>query len=233
MFARIRSSRGVGFIGELFMLVLGINIALWAEGRFEDYRDQQTEADYLHAMARDLRTDKANLEKILAANEAKIERLSAIMPELEAVGDKSAEKVSAILFEPSSYTFFTPEDFSFRSMRESGDFQLLSSSEIKENILRLNRLHRDVDTLQDNFIQAMDDGYIPLMMANLDLMTMQLADPALGEKVVFRNFFAYTLQDTSTRIAFCKEIAKQTDELIRLIESETGSSAEAAETATS
>ena len=47
MFARMRSSRGANVLGELLMLVVGINIALWFEGQFEDFRDAETEQLYL------------------------------------------------------------------------------------------------------------------------------------------------------------------------------------------
>ena len=73
MLARLRSTREFGFLTELLMLVLGINIALWAEGRFEDHRGQRTEIDYLLGLRRDLSKDVESLEKILEKNTAKVE----------------------------------------------------------------------------------------------------------------------------------------------------------------
>ncbi len=57
MFARIRSSRGAGVIGELLMLVVGINIALWFEGKFEDFNDAENEQQYLQGLYDDLEVD--------------------------------------------------------------------------------------------------------------------------------------------------------------------------------
>ena len=74
MLARFRSSRQFGFALELVMLVVGINIALWAEGAFEDYKDQQTEIDYLQGLRRDLSKDIERLESVVEVNVAKVER---------------------------------------------------------------------------------------------------------------------------------------------------------------
>lgn len=40
-------------------------------------------------------------------------------------------------------------------MQESGDFRLLSDADTKKELLKLVRQYRLIDTLQDNFIQAM------------------------------------------------------------------------------
>jgi hypothetical protein len=218
MLARLRSTREFGFLTELLMLVLGINIALWAEGRFEDYRDQRTEIDYLLGLRRDLSKDVESLEKILEKNTAKIERLQDIVPVIPSIAEKNAQEATEIAFEASEYYFFASEDFTYMSMRESGDFRLLSSKEVKESLLRLTRLHKNINTLQDNFIQAMDDEYIPLFMKSFDLQEMRLVDDSLGDNLVFRNFFSYTLQDTQTRIAFYQATIKRTGDLIKLIE---------------
>jgi len=218
MLAGLRSTRGFGFVTELLMLVLGINIALWAEGRFEDYRDQRTEIDYLLGLRRDLSKDVESLAKILEKNTAKIGRLQGIVPVIPSIAERDAQEATEIAFEASEYYFFTSEDFTYMSMRESGDFRLLSSKEVKEELLRLNRLHKNIDTLQDNFIQAMDDEYIPLFMKSFDLQAMRLVDDSLGENLVFRNFFSYTLQDTKTRIAFYQATVEQTRDLIELID---------------
>jgi hypothetical protein len=43
MFARIKMSRGTNILAELAMIVIGINIALWFEGWFDDLQDAETE----------------------------------------------------------------------------------------------------------------------------------------------------------------------------------------------
>jgi hypothetical protein len=105
-------------------------------------------------------------------------------------------------------------------MQESGDFRLLRNAKIKKSILRLDRRHKDIAVIQKNYLQAMDDGYIPLMMNSFDLATMTVTDPALFQDQLFRNFFVYTGQDTDTMVALYRWARSQSEELIELIEEE-------------
>jgi hypothetical protein len=107
-------------------------------------------------------------------------------------------------------------------MQESGDFRLLSEPAVKEEILRLIRRYREIDTLQGNFIQAMDDGYIPVMMSKFDLLEKRIEDPSILDDLGFRNFFVFTLQDTGNRLWSYEEASKQAAGLLGMIEQRLG-----------
>ena len=61
---------------------------------------------------------------------------------------------------------------------ESGDFRLLSDARIKKKILRLSRRWQEIDVLQTNFLQALDDVYIPLMMRSFDIAGQRITNPS-------------------------------------------------------
>jgi hypothetical protein len=221
MFARIRSSRVGGVIGELLMLVVGINIALWFEGKFEDFSDAETEQQYLQGLSDDLQVDLEKLQSSIAFNEAKVERLSTLLTTLTELAGASGEEIAGAVFEPSGYDFFEPSDFTYRSMQESGDFRLLSDDATKKGLLKLARRYRAIDLLQENFIQALDDGYIPLIMGNFDIAGMRLDDPALLSDLKFKNFFAFAIQDTQQRVLYAKDALEQARALLERIETQT------------
>ncbi|MBT8130983.1 MAG: hypothetical protein KJO35_01840 [Gammaproteobacteria bacterium] len=107
-------------------------------------------------------------------------------------------------------------------MQESGDFRLLESASIKKSVLRLDRRHKDIALLQGNYLQALDDGYIPLMMNRFDIATMQVTDPALPDDQMFRNFFQYTRQDTEAMVAAYRLALSESRGLIHLIDQQLG-----------
>jgi hypothetical protein len=220
MFARVRSSRGAGVLGELLMLVVGINIALWFEGKFEDIQDADTEQQYLRGLRDDLTVDLDRLERLIKFNQKKIDKLSQILPQLPGLAEAPPEELGDAMFAPSGYDFFQPSDFTYRSMQESGDFRLLSDDDIKKALLKLARRYREIDLLQQNFIQALDDGYIPLIMQNFDILQMRLADPTMLDSLMFRNFFAYAIQDTGQRMKQFENARDQARELIERIEAQ-------------
>jgi len=85
-------------------------------------------------------------------------------------------------------------------------------------LLSLARRFRQVQTLQQNFIQALDDAYIPVMMGSFDIAEMRLTDPTLFDNQVFRNFFAFALQDTSNRVDSYEAAKLEIAALIEVVE---------------
>ena len=220
MFARVNTSRNRNFVLEILMIVVGINIALWFEGWFDDLKDAETEQQYLAGLRDDLASDLKLLDSVIESNSAKLQKIGEIVADLPNLGDADPEVQAQAIFTPSSYFFFEPADFTYRSMQESGDFRLLSDADTKKRLLKLVRQYRLVDTLQDNFIQAMDDEYIPLLLSRFDLVSARVSDPALFDDQVFTNFFAYTYQDIETRVSVYSSARDDAQELIEAIEAQ-------------
>jgi hypothetical protein len=222
MFARLRSTRYTNFVLEILMIVVGINVALWFEGWFDDLKDAETERQYLAGLRDDLRADVGSLENLIRNNRIKIDNLEKIIPALTGLADAQPETQANAIFEPSNYLFFQPADFTYRSMQESGDFRLLSDAEIKKGILRLIRKYREIEELQINFLQAMDDIYIPKMMQKFDLLEGRVIDVSLVEDQAFLNFFLYTLQETDGRNDAYVQARAQAQDLLGTIISQLG-----------
>jgi hypothetical protein len=220
MFKLHRNKRGSGLLLEILMIVVGINTALWFEGWFQDLQDAETEEEYLADLRDDLLTDIDNLDAVIEVSEAKSRRLAEVIDLMPAIASLSPEEQAQVVYTPPNYSFFVPSDFTYRSMQESGDFRLLHDAEIKKSILRLDRVHKDIAFTQQNFLQALDEGYIPLMMNSFDIASMTVTDPGLLENQLFRNFFAYTRQDTDTMVALYRLARSRSEELVQLIETE-------------
>jgi hypothetical protein len=151
-----------------------------------------------------------------------VNNIGEILGKLDRLAELPPEEQSSIIYAPSSYGFFQPSDFTYRSMQESGDFRLITNASIKKRILQLNRLHKDIAILQDNFLQALDDGYIPLMMSSFDIVKSRIVDPSLFENVSFRNFFGYTMQDTQAMVRSYEITRERPSDLLAEIDGELG-----------
>ena len=215
-----RNGRRANLLLEILMIVIGINVALWFESWFQDLQDAETEERYLADLRNDVWADIENLDSVISSGEAKSQQVAQFIDLLPTIADLSPEMQAQAIYTPPNYQFFVPSDFTYRSMQESGDFRLLRSEEIKKSILRLDRRHKDIALVQKNFLQALDDGYIPLMMNRFDIATMSVTDPTLLQDQLFRNFFLYTKQDTDTMVALYRLTRSQSEELVALIEEE-------------
>jgi hypothetical protein len=215
-----RNGRSATLLIEILMIVIGINVALWFESWFQDLQDAEIEERYLADLRDDLLTDIENLDIVIRSGEAKSQQVAQFIDLMPTISDLSPEKQAQAIYTPPNYQFFVPSDFTYRSMQESGDFRLLRNAEIKKSVLRLDRRHKDIALLQKNFLQAIDDGYIPLMMNRFDIATMSVTDPTLLQDQLFRNYFLYTKQDTDTMVVLYRLARSQSEELLALIEEE-------------
>ena len=222
MFKLSDNPRKSNLLVEVLMIVVGINVALWFEGWFEDLQDAEIAARYLEDLRNDLETDLASLDVAIASSEAKSARVASIIEQMPTLAEMSPEEQAQAIYTPSNYYFFEPSDFTYRSMQESGDFRLLENAEIKKSILRLDQRHKTIALLQTNFLQALDDGYIPLMMNGFDIASMRVTDPGMLEDQLFRNFFVYTKQDTDTLAAMYQLARSESEALLELIDAELG-----------
>ena len=218
MFKLPGKGRKTNLLLDILMIVIGINVALWFEGWFQDLQDAEIEEHYVADLRDDLLTDIENLDLVIEDGEAKLRRTEKYIELMPRIAELSPEEQARAIFTPSSYQFFVPSDFTYRSMQESGDFRLLRNAEIKKSILRLDRRHKDIALLQKNYLQALDDGYIPLMMNRFDIASMRVTDPTLLQDQMFRNFFVYTRQDTDMMVVQYRLARSESKELIRLIE---------------
>jgi hypothetical protein len=220
MFKLSANGRKGNLLIEILMIVVGINVALWFEGWFQDLQDAEIEEQYLVDLRDDLLTDIENLDFAFKNGEAKSQRTTQFIELMPTLAELPPEEQAQAIYTPANYQFFVPSDFTYRSMQESGDFRLLQDAEIKKSILKLDRRHKDIAMLQKNYLQAMDDGYIPLMMNRFDIATMTVTDPTLLEHQLFRNFFVYTRQDTDTMVSMYRLTRSQSEELVALIEAQ-------------
>jgi len=214
MFARVGSAKTGNVFVELVLIVLGISIALWFEGLAEDLQEQEIAQQYLIGVRNDLQMDIRSLDAMIRNNQDRIVKLELTLAQLPTLHDAMPEVQANAVFVPSSYHFFQPANFTYVSMQESGHFRLLSDPEIKRNLLKLMRHYQFIDELQRNFIQAMDDGYIPLMMGGFDILNSHLVDSSLFSSTRFRNFYAFALQDTGQRVTVLKDAKSQAGTLL-------------------
>ena len=217
MFRLSENRRGAGLVVEILMIVIGINVALWFEGWFQDLEDIETEAEYLADLRGDLMRDIRELEVAIESGVAKSARTTEILSDWDAVVHGTDEDRAEAIYTPPMYQFFTPSGFTFHSMQESGDFRLLRDAEVKKGLLSLDRRYRLIDTLQSNYLQALDDGYIPLMMQSFDIATMTVSDPTLFDNQLFRNFFVYTKQDIDGMVYVYRKALEDAEALLELL----------------
>ncbi|WMS85938.1 hypothetical protein [Pleionea litopenaei] len=100
-----------------------------------------------------------------------------------------------------NYRYFTPQDFTLQSLKESGEFRLIQDREIRRKILRLQRQYRFINEAQDNYQHALDNYIVPLINENIDLAHGRLITVNFKNDHRLSNLVMYTINDVESRIA--------------------------------
>ncbi|MDX1678110.1 hypothetical protein [Arsukibacterium sp.] len=212
------SSSVAGTVKELAILTFGIYLALWMENEVQTWKDQRKESEYIGLLAADLRSDQKELGVILSRIEQKLQTLQT---QLQAINDprytSDPEFAAATALTGSeavtNYHFFSPQDFTLLSLRESGDFKLLRNQEIKSQLLAVHKSYEILHQLQQNYLQGLDEEFIPLLIRSVDMMAGTLQDPQMPHKILFKNMIAFALNETSQRKQFIERTLRKIEAL--------------------
>ncbi len=189
---------------DLALLVVGIYLALWMENTVQDWENDEKQRNYIAQLSQDLASDEKQIEGLLPRLERKIDLLeqgitylqsTPVNPEDSGTQQQAINIASTV----NNYFFFSPQDFTFLSMRESGDFKLLKDDLIKRQLLELNSRYQLIETLQGNYMQGLDDEFIPMWVRHVDMIRGEMIYPEVVKEPIFKNMLGFAWNETTQR----------------------------------
>ncbi|WP_088331381.1 hypothetical protein [Lacimicrobium sp. SS2-24] len=196
---------------DLLLLIVGIYLALWLEGKVQDWQEEKRQKDYLYRLSIDLSNDVKQLEGVQRRLDKKVkalkEGLTTISADSFSVSKiEDEELVLKTAGQVNNYHFFTPLDFTFVSMRESGDFKLIADEKVQNMLLSTYDNYKLLQLLQDNYIQGLDDHFIPLWLESVDMLRSKVVNKDVIESPLFSNMILFALNETSNRQSFINQL---------------------------
>ena len=206
------------YLIELIIVIIGITIAFWLNGVGEGNKQRKQKENYLIDIKHDLRKDSLKLTYNLIHNREKVEKLSRA---LQLIQEKSPEdSVRVYIAEIGNYDFFIPDNFTLTSLLQSGDLKLIESKNTKKELMRLLNYYESINTMQSNFLQALDENYFPMLLSNVDMMEFKAVDSSFFYSLEIKNYCAFTLSETKIHIGMYARTKDQVNAVIELIENE-------------
>ncbi|MDM7860377.1 hypothetical protein QTP81_07195 [Alteromonas sp. ASW11-36] len=210
------------FWKDLVLLVLGIYLALWTENKVEQWNNHQKQLDYLYQLEQDLLVDQTHIKELIGALEAKEQALrdaiQFFIQQDSSLATRDAEEMAVqTAGVVNNYHFFTPQDFTFISMRESGDFKLITNEQVKRDLLKLNRRYALQKTLQQNYLQGLDDEFIPMWVRHADMIENKLIDPSILTQPIFKNMLGFAWNETAVRLRNLHSAQQEIAEMIEAL----------------
>jgi len=194
-------------IAEFVLIVVGVSIALWLENVLETIKEREVEQAYIQSFQQDWKTDIKKLKQVTKMNQAlkkRAEQLFADLQQSKVTDADLPERVFVIL----NYQYFSAQDFTFKSIQETGEFRLLRNEQFKRDIMELRGYHETIMEAQKNYQQALDYHIVPLIMDNIDLANQKVVVPGFVNDHRLLNLVSYTIEDLNSRIKICKTMLK-------------------------
>lgn len=119
--------------GEILIVIVGISIAFSLNKCAENNKSEAQKKQYITSLKQDIEQDKAQLENNINLIKEKIEVASNFMPKL-ANPDPNVKYDIRDIYKVAQLTDFTPKDFTYQALVNSGDLKLIDNLELKKAI---------------------------------------------------------------------------------------------------
>jgi hypothetical protein len=171
-------------IGEIFLVVIGILIALQINTWNENRKYQNQEADFYSDVLSDLDKDLEKLDFLTEFHRNRIEILSTLLTYLRNPADKMGTEKFGMLVEPLYYSeAATSYSTAFESAKSSGAF---SNFRQKETLKALDKYYADFEKIKSNMnsITEFVNGSFEPVMATIPSIHMSInsGDMVMAEK---------------------------------------------------
>lgn len=199
---------------EFFIVLLGITIAFWLSNLGEEKKDRRLESLYLEDLRNDLNEDLEELRYCIALNTSKRATLSKAIAYYQG-NDNGTTMDSLISYAGliGNYFHFNPNDYTYISLQQSGDFKIISSRDVKTSLVELYKLYEFIEREQFNVLYALDENYFPVLMRSLDMVTGEVVNPNYFTSTEFKNNMGFTINEITT----LTRMYKTAEEKIELI----------------
>lgn len=119
--------------GEILIVIVGISIAFSLNKCAEDSKNKTQKEQYLFSLKQDIEEDKKQLNDNISIISQKVKTSTDILPVLNSNDPQKGEKLRQI-YQLAQLTNFTPKDFTYQALVNSGDLKLIDDLELKKAI---------------------------------------------------------------------------------------------------
>lgn len=137
--------------GEIVLVVIGILIALQINNHNESQKLLQKELQYLNNIKSDLANSVQKIEDFMASRNKAISSSKTIIDHFEGKPIEDWHQFNEQCIDIYSWQRFYQVNFTFEELVYSGNLALISNDSIKESLLKLESLYKQLKAEEDHF----------------------------------------------------------------------------------
>ena len=207
----------VEYIIEFILVVLGISLAFWLGERAEHNKEDRLQHEYLEALLLDLSEDLDLIDYIMVLNQGRSDLLKSV-EDSSINGTGNLDDTAEILTDLADLDLFYPNDFTYISLKQSGDFKILKSQEIRKVLVKLYSSYESIDKEQTNLVNSLDNNFFPSFYQNYEVLRSRIINRNYFKSPELLNYVGLTRKKLNTISIYfdrSKNLAEQVTSLIQ------------------
>lgn len=202
---------------DLLVVFVGITLAFMINRAYENYKDGQLEFKYLSGFQQSLQADADSLKGVLEHDRSVREHSADLMQMLR---KRTVVEDSALLIlaRMSAISFFTPQQTTYQSIKQSGNLNLISDYRLREQIIRYYEKYDELKLQQEFFFRYVADFLTPFFYENIDLMEQKIINKKALATSRFKNLISGYSVLLNQNIAYFESALAMSEELLEQLD---------------
>ncbi len=205
-------------IGEIFLVVVGILIALqinnWNNKRLEN-KEAQT---IYHNIKQQIQEDRSELNKEQQVNVYLSKTYAYANNIIRSNNRKKADTLAMIAMTLSQYSDFHKSGNLYETLVTSGDLKLIKNSDLIRRLQRLEMTYTFVNNLEDIHWDIIINELSPLLRGVINYDTFKPVQPDRLYEVEIQNFLVETLYLTGYKSSQYQQAISEIDTILTMID---------------
>lgn len=203
---------------ELIVVFLGITLAFMLNNWRDDYKNRQTETQYINSFYDEIYQSGTKLDSILVENQEKSQRLRIVIRQMSE-NKFSPDSAIYVVADLAKISLFIPRINTYESIRNSGNLNLIGNYQTRLKIIAYYESFTSKALVEEYYRNYIDDYFIPFFLENVDLVSGEIVNIESFKTVRFRNLISGYFQLHSQLVNNYEDIQELNTELLDLIKS--------------
>ena len=188
---------------ELAVVFIGVTAGFLLNNWRQDNVELKLEEKYLTSFYNDVITDEKNLDSLMLRSKIKIDTLLNVIRDTEVKNVPLSEELAQVIVNQILYIeWFAPSNDTYEDIKNSGNLNLISDYELKENISSYYKYLIEVKNVEQFYKNHMDNYTLPILYKNYHLFKRKFVNRKAYQTLEFTNMYlgviALLQQNTKT-----------------------------------
>ena len=207
------------YLLELFVVFVGLSLAFTLDRVWDNHKKSVAEENYLNGFYKDITVDYTDLDTTVAENQAKLDRLRAILRKTDKNGipEDSLLPLAGLMAAQSK---FIPQRITYETLKASGGFDIISNYKLRQNIAKLYTKYDSMVFIEESFNKYIAESVFPFLQTNFDFINNSVVDKNLSKSPELKNILIFYYSFFKARLENQKQVKDITEEVLGQLKNE-------------